>query len=126
MRTPLPERRLVGAANIPCSVIYMIYTPQQIGCGLALYIYACLIHRMDSPVMGGTGEPYFTCNVLIPHPMIHYYSIVNFALSWSACVHQLRGTRYEIRGARYRVRRMGHMHGARGTWYEARGMWHAV
>ncbi len=42
------------------------------------------------------------------------YTIVNFALAGSACVHQLRGTRYEIRGARYRVRGMGHMHGARG------------
>ncbi len=124
MRTPLPERRLVGAANIPCSDIYMIYTPQKIGWGLALYIYACLIHRMDSPVMGGTGEPYFTCNVLIPHPMIHILlstlplpGLHVYTIAW----YEIWDTRREVQGARYGAYARG-----AGTWYEARGMWHAV
>ncbi len=102
----------MGAANIPCSDIY---AHQQLGWGLALYIYACLIYRMDSPVMGSIGEPYFTCNVLIPHPMIH---LLLSTLPWpglrvyTSCV--VRDMRSEARGTGCEVWGICTGRGARG------------
>jgi hypothetical protein len=117
MRTPLPEWRLLGAANIPCSDIY---AHQQIGRGLALHIYACLIHRMDSPVMRGAGEPYFSCTVLIPHPIIHLL-LSTLPLPglcvYTSCV--VRDMRYEAGGTGCEV--WGICTGRR-----ARGMRHVV
>lgn len=80
-----------------------------------MYIYACLIHRMDSPVMGGTGEPYFTCNVLIPHPMIHIL-LSTLPLPglrvYTSCV--VRDMRYEARGTGCEVWGICTGRGARG------------
>ncbi len=80
-----------------------------------MYIYACLIHRMDSPVMGGTVEPYFTCNVLIPHPMIHLL-LSTLPLPglhvYTSCV--VRDLRYEARGTGCEVWGICTGRGARG------------
>jgi hypothetical protein len=109
---------------------------QQIGWGLVLYIYACLVNRMDSSIMGGSGEPYFTCNVLIPHPMIHLL-LSTLPLPglrvYTSCWYDIWDTRREVQGARYgayargvryRVRGMRHL--VWGTWYVARGMEYVV